>query len=182
LLGLSLAIAPKAARAQDDEAYVVHKETIGYVGVDLGVSLPMVWGGWGEAFQLGFRVGTNIDELQLQLDVSPATTAVTGITSIAFASFEAVGTIGYLLPLNEFTSWVLRLGGGGGAFLDAQGLQPIGFGEFRVDVFGVAIRTSKHLLVECNIPSFRVLFLTPYPGSNGFALMWVTNVALNYVF
>jgi hypothetical protein len=179
LVGLTLTLAPSVASAQ--EGTTEHKDTIAYAGVSLGVSLPAVWGGWGEAFQLGFRLGADIDGLQLQLDVSPATTLFTNITSSAFASFDAVGTIGYLLPLNDFTSWVLRVGGGGGAFIGPTSA-PIGFGEFRVDVFGVEIRTSKHLLVECNIPSFRVLFLTPYPGSNSFAMMWVTNVSLEYVF
>ncbi len=181
LLGLSLTVVSSAARAQEGTEYSDHKGTIGYVGVDLGMSLPTVLGNWGEAFQLGFRLGTHIDSLQLQLDVSPATTVFTGIGSNAFASFDATGSIGYLLPLNDFTSWVLRVGGGGGAFL-GPGSAALGFGELRFDVFGVAIRTSKHLLVECSIPSFRVLFLTPYPGSNAFGLMWVTNVALNYVF
>jgi hypothetical protein len=167
--------------------------TIGYVGVALGAALPTIWNNGGEGFQLGVRLGAIFDAVQLQIEASPLTTMYVNIWNGPFTSFDVVATAAYFIPLNDFTSWIIRVGGGGGGIVgfgspyDTSPQAVIPFGEMRLDVFGVAIRTSKHLLVEINVPSFRVLVLASGPGYAGIGdsnLMWqwVTSVALNYVF
>jgi hypothetical protein len=170
--------------------------TQAFFGVAIGASLPMVWGTFGEASQLAARVGALINEhLQVELEVSPATTVLTGLTSSALGLFEVTASVGYLVRLNDMVSWILRFGGGGGAVFglptNTCGECPtssaiVGFGEVRFDLVGVAIRTSKHLLVELNVPSFRILLPTSNNNSFEFGgnvmMMWMTNVAFNYMF
>ena len=59
-------------------------------------------------------------------------------------------------------------------------------GELRFDLVTVAIRTSKHVLIEASTPSFRMLFPAQGPLTFGLAndilYMWVTTVSVNYVF
>jgi hypothetical protein len=179
-------------RAPDDKHADALRD-IRYVGGALGVSLPAIWGTAGEGFQLGVSVGAIIGEnLQLQLDVSPATTVFTNIlqSGQAFNAMDATASIGLLAPLNDFVSWIVRFGGGGGALLGIPTFDPVtqttrssmtGFAELRADVVGVLIRTSKHLLVDIDIPSFRVLFMTSQASTSAL-FMWVTNVAVSYVF
>src|SRR5512135_1367512 len=92
------------------------KETIGYIGASLGTSLPaLLSNGWGEAFQVGFRLGTIIDDtFQLQLETSPLTTGYLNMAPSAFSSFDVVASVGVLAHLNDFTSWIFRVGGGAG--------------------------------------------------------------------
>ncbi len=178
--------------------------TRGYVGFALGTSLPAVWSSWGESFQLALRVGAIFDgpkrtaherdHIQLQLEVSPAATLLTNIQPSAVGLFDVVGTVAYMVTISDIVSWIFRGGvGGGGIFgstadaargLPAQGFLS-GFAEFRLDVVSVAIRPSKHVMVELNVPSFRITTTTAPAnefGESAVIWMWVTNAAFNYVF
>ncbi len=166
---------------------------IRYLGGALGASLPAIWGNAGEGFQFAVSVGAIIgDMLQLQLDVSPGTTVFTNIlpNGTAFNAIDATGSVGLLAPLDDFVSWIVRFGGGGGALLGVPTFDQVtqtmrsmttGFAELRVDLVGVLIRTSKHVLVDIDIPSFRVLFMTSQASTSAL-FMWVTNVTISYVF
>lgn len=157
------------------------------MGGVVGGLLPVVWSNFGAGAQLAVRGGMLINGFQLQLEVAPAT-VIAGIGRDALALLDVTGSVGYLIPMNEMVSWIVRFGGGGGAVLGIPSCSTggpcstasIGFGEFRADVAGVAIRTSKHLMIECNAPSFRVMVTDQRFGN--VMVMWVTNVAINYVF
>lgn len=181
------------ARSLDKEP--VSTQTYGYIGGVLGAILPaLANGSFGEGAQLAVRLGIVIDSLiELKLEVAPATTVIGGLTSSAFAVFDVNGSVGVLPRISDMVSWIVRVGGGGGAILcDAcssststgtRGVAAFGFGELRLDVFGVEIRTSRNLMIDINTPSFRVLFLPG--GSSTFGnvmLAWVTSVGVNYVF
>jgi hypothetical protein len=172
------------------------KGTMGYVGFTFGGGLPTIWNAVGESGQVAVHVGALFEgHVQLQLEVSPATTVYGGLNNVALGSFDAVGTVGYLVPISDMVSWILRIGGGGGAMF---GIPPsscqtcgssngpiAGFGEFRLDVVGVAIRTSKHILLEWNGPSFRVMvFPSPggFPNNSNIMLSWVSSVSVSYLF
>lgn len=158
----------------------------GLVGASIGGSIPMELNGvWGESTQASFRLGILLGgHAQFELDVSPGTTILTYLAPNVLGMFEAAATMGYLVPISDEISWILRIGGGGGFVYGdlTSSTPPLGFGEVRFDVFGVAIRTSKHVLIEANIPSFRVLFFPQSFGSLDVGLMWVTNLTLNYLF
>jgi hypothetical protein len=165
-----------------------------YLGGAIGGVLPVGWigpGTVGEGVQLALRFGVLVDEhIQFQLELSPLTTGLfnlangSNLSPSVIGMFEATGSVGYLIPMSDMASWILRVGGGGGALM-GSGLSTLGFAEFRADVLGVAIRTSEHLFVECNIPSFRVIVpvstASAYPQP-GIMLQWVTNVGVTYVF
>ncbi len=163
--------------------------TRGYLGFELGGVLPVVWNGAGagEGAQLAVHAGILIDgHAQFQIVASPASTVLTNLaSSSAIGSFDIVGTLAYLVPIGDLASWILRVGGGGGAVFGSNtplGANAVGgFGEVRADLFGVAIRTSKHLLLEFTAPSFRVMFLPEFPSSN-VMLQWVTSLTIDYVF
>ena len=163
--------------------------THGFFGVSVGGLLPVVWSNAGTGAQLAFRLGAVVDGMyQFQLEVAPASTVVTGLTSSVMGLAEVTGSIGLLVPISDMVSWVVRVGGGGGAMFGNNAFDSpatsLGFGEFRFDLAGVSIRTSKHLMVECNAPSVRLLFPTSnssYPFS-GVGVLFVTNVTVSYVF
>jgi hypothetical protein len=143
-----------------------------------------VWiGSFGEAFQLALRAGILIDgRVQIEADVSPVTTVMLNVATQAIPMFEAVGTIGYLAEISPEISWIIRVGGGGGMLLNPLEFssQNLSFGEIRLDFFGAAIRASRHVQVEVNTPSFRIML---FPNTfNTYMLQWVTNVTINYVF
>lgn len=160
-------------RLQDDE------NVRPYVAGAIGGILPAISNGVGVGPQLSLRAGILTHGFQFGVDISPAS-GLFGLTSAPLYMLEVAGTVGYLIPITDQVSWIVRLGGGGG-LIAGTGRFPfatsIGFGEFRADVVGVSIRTSKHLVVELNVPSFRLAFVP----SNALA-MWVTNVAIDYVF
>ncbi len=150
----------------------------GFVGGAIGFLFPAVvgqYGGAGEGAQLSLRLGVVLaDVFQLQLDLAPATVIGNAMPS-AIGMFEAAATVGVLIPISDEVSWILRLGGGGGAMF---GGREAGFGELRADVAGVAIRTSRHVFLEFNGPSWRLLFMPQGSLSTTF----VTNVMASYVF
>ncbi len=156
------------------------------LGGALGASLPTIWGSAGEGFEFGMRFGALLNgHVQFELEVEPGT--VVNTTSSVIRMFDVVATAGYLIPMSSMVSWIMRVGGGGGALFgyDASNAgSALAFGQVRLDVVGVAIRTSKHVLFEFNAPSFRINFVqTPATccGNNAM-FMWVTNVAFNYIF
>jgi hypothetical protein len=152
-----------------------------YAGGALGAPLPALWlGGLGEGLRGSFQAGFVARYFELQLDVSPATTVLFNVSSrngSPLGAFDATATLGALVPMNAFTSWILRFGGGGGvAFAGGQN-GGLAFGELRADVAGIAIRTSDHLRIEFNAPSYRVMFM-----SGGYGMSWITSLGLHYVF
>ena len=175
-----------------------------YLGGAIGGMFPVVWanaggpyGGVGEGVQLAFRFGALVyGRIQFQLEVSPVTTVLSSLAQGPIGMFEATGSVAYLIPMSDMVSWVLRMGGGGGALLGG-GFSTTGFAEFRADVLGVAIRTSEHLLIEFNVPSFRVIvpvgsltslssstpgLPTGFSVSDGFMLHFVTSMGVTYLF
>lgn len=193
LLPLVLMI-PGSALAQEPEDKNEKEGAKGYLGGVLGGLLPVVWNNGGVGAQFGVRGGVLYNNFQFQLEIAPAT-VIGGIPGTdALALMDAVGSVAYLIPMNDMVSWIVRFGGGGGAVFGFSAFAPctsfpctsmrttstVGFGEFRADVAGVAIRTSKHLMVECNAPSFRVMVTDQRNAS--IMLQWVTNVGINYVF
>ena len=176
----------------DEEAFLsrsqdgVSNTTRVYLGGAIGGFLPAYSGegALGEGVQFAWRFGVLIaGHFQLQLEVSPLSTALFKLAPNPVGVFEVTGTAGYLIPISDMVSWMFRFGGGGGA-LFSEGNPAIAFGEFRADVVGVAIRTSEHLLVEFNGPSFRVMF--PQRSGPLYAesviMSWVTNVGVSYLF
>ncbi len=148
----------------------------GYVGGVLGAGPAYVFGQFGGSVQAAIRGGALLDGLDLQIEVSPATTLLASLDTGPSLMLEAAGSVGYLIPMSPVASWVLRVGGGGGFMFD--GRQPMGFGELRAEVIGVSIRTSKNVLVEFDAPSYRLLFF----GNDNYAMTWMTNVAVHYLF
>jgi hypothetical protein len=178
--------ADRAARAKpdpDESARV-------FFGGAFGGPVPAVWNSQvGIGLQAAARFGVLISRLQFQLEVSPATTVLFDVDDKPVGMFEATGTLGFLVPLSPYASWIVRGGGGGGfAFPGVNeqlprgaSLRPAttGFTEIRVDVVGVAVRASDHLLLELNAPSVRVLFPT---DSAPRGVMFVTALGFVYVF
>lgn len=168
----------------------------GYVGFALGASLPAFWSTWGESVQLSLHAGVLIGGFQFQIEVTPAM-PLFGLNSSTMGLVDVTGTAGYLVPLSDMVSWIFRIGGGAGAVfgipqnpgcgINVSSLlcnSAAGFAEFRLDVFGVAIRPSKHVLIELNVPSWRVMIMqafVPYPNGN-VMMQWLTNAAFSYVF
>lgn len=178
-----LAAQPEESR-RDKIAFSHTEPTRAFIGWALGGVLPVVWNTVGTGGQFAMRVGVLVEgHGQFELEIGAA--AIGGLTQSAAGSVDVVGMMGYLVPLSDMVSWILRVGGGGGSIfgndLNFSGTSGVfGFGEFRLDVFGVAIKTSKNVLVEFNAPSFRVMFMTN--ANNNLMLMWVTTVTLNYLF
>ena len=181
---------PESAYTVPDTSEKTNKQgTNGFFGVSVGGLLPMVWNNAGEGAQLAFRLGAVVDGIyQFQLEVTPASTVVTNLSSSAMGLADVTGSIGILAPISDMVSWIIRIGGGGGVIFGNNAFDSpatsLGFGELRFDVAGVSIRTSKHLMVECNAPSVRLLFpasSNAYPF-NGVGVMFVTNVTVSYVF
>ncbi len=169
-------------RRRDKLAFTHTEPTRAFIGFALGGVLPVVWNNVGTGGQFAMRVGVLVEgHAQFELEVGAA--AIGGLAPSAAGSVDVVGMIGYLVPISDTVSWIVRGGGGGGAiFGDDRNFSSgvFGFGEFRVDVFGVAIKTSKSVLVEFNAPSFRVMLMNN--TNTNPMLMWVTNVTLNYLF
>jgi hypothetical protein len=192
LLGVALAVcSPRAAIAQEPprwtyaappppRAQPVEAPVYFYFGGALGAPLPALWlGGLGEGLRGSLQAGYVFHHLELQLEVSPAATVLFNVSrnGSPLGAFDATVTVGGLVPMNAFTSWILRVGGGGGiAFAGSQfGGSP--FGELRADVAGVAIRPSDHLRIEFNAPSYRLMFM-----SGGYGMSWITSLGVHYVF
>jgi hypothetical protein len=151
-----------------------------YVGGALGTTLPALWlGGLGEGLRGSFQAGFVIQHFEFQLDVSPAATALFNVSGngAPLGIFDATATVGGLVPMNSFASWIVRVGGGGGVAFAGNQVGGLPFGELRADIFGVAIRTSDHLRIEFNAPSYRVMFM-----SGGYGMSWITSLGFHYVF
>jgi hypothetical protein len=159
----------------------------GYLGLALGAAAPIEWlGQWGGGGQAALRLGMltggdgRAGRAQFQLEVSPASTVIAPVGREPLAVFEAGGSVAYLPRLARTASWVLRIGGaGGGAFGSGKALAP--FGELRLDFFGAIVRTSRHLLVEFDMPSYRLMFV-PRVGHVEVSMMWVSSLGIHYLF
>jgi hypothetical protein len=169
-----------------------NEETRGYFGVTLGAAFPTIWGNFGEGAQLSARLGMFTGPVQLQIEISPGSTIFAGQGPQAMGMFEASATIGFLPRISDMVYWLLRLGGGAGALFNVHGYSSSSsstttpaFGEIRFDLSGVVIRPSRHVFVELDVPSFRVLFTTgqlDYPFYNSPLFTWITSATVGYVF
>ena len=157
-----------------------------YVGMSFGAMVPVIWNNVGEGASFAVSVGALIaGHVQLQLEASPSTTVLTNLTQQALPLVDVVGTAGYLVPISDMVSWIIRGGVGGGIVYSTQGGVVAGLVEFRLDTLGVAIRTSRHLVVEFNASSLRLMFVPSSGFSNIFSnvmVTWVTTLAFNYLF
>jgi hypothetical protein len=164
-------------------------DTYTYTGGFVGGILPAFANNFGEGAVFAMRIGAVVSGAQFQLEIAPATTVLAGMTNSPMALADAVASIGYLIPISDMVSWIIRVGGGGGVLLSAPsgypgtGTTTLGVGELRLDFFGVVIRTSEHIAVEINTPSYRLVFNPTggYPLGN-VMMTWVTGVGINYVF
>lgn len=146
-----------------------------FLGGTFQAPLPIVLsGGLGEGVGAAFRAGLVHHYFELLFDVSPQGVFNTGPQPLAL--LDATILVGGLVPLSPQASWVLRIGGGGGAALGG-GYPATGFGELRTDVMGVVIRTSEHVRVELDAPSLRVLL----DGQGLLGMSWVTALSFEYV-
>ena len=176
---------PSPPKRPDD---IASDAPFGYVGGVLGASLPNDWqGAVGEGLQSSIRLGVVLERhLQLQLEVSPATTVVFKGDGPPIGACDFVGSVGALVPMSSQAAWIFRIGGGGGTSFGetsppgARPVQP--FGEVRFDIVGVVIRTSRHLLVEFNAPSFRIIDTRTASGKSAISLMPVSSVGIFYAF
>jgi hypothetical protein len=150
----------------------------GFLGATVGAALtaPSV-----ASAQFAVRGGLIWDGLQLLLEVSPGSTVFIG--SQPFGMFEATANIGGLIPITRSLAWILRIGGGGGFVFACCANQPShtpAFGEFRLDLLGMAIRASEHLVVEVLVPSFRLA--AGRLASSELIAQWMATTTLEYVF
>jgi hypothetical protein len=151
-----------------------------FVGGAFGGVLPALWYTAGTGVELAIRGGIQIRNFQFQVEVAPAT-GIFGMAEKGYYVFGAAASVGYLIPISDMVSWVVRLGGGAGALfgtINASDASSFPFGEFRADFVGAAIRTSDHLLVELALPSLRFM---SFPSIN-LLLAAVTSVGIDYVF
>jgi len=154
----------------------------GYLGATIGYGMSAPTGGIG---QVALRGGLMYSGLQLLLEVSPGST-VFGLAQ--FGGFDVTGSVGGVIPLSRMFAWILRLGGGAGFIYGdnccnygAQKERASAFGEFRADLFTVAIRPSDHLVIELALPSFR-LAAGHYLATSEFIGMWLAALTVEYVF
>jgi hypothetical protein len=160
--------------------------TRGFFAVAVGAALPTIWNSVGEGAQIELRLGLFTGGFtQIQLELSPGTTVLSNVTNQPMGVFEAGASIAFMPQISDMVYWLLRFGGGGGFLFNAptyslgQGaLAP--FGELRMDLFGTVIRPSRHLFIELDVPSFRVLFVTS--AYTNVLLTWITSVTVGYVF
>ena len=162
--------------------------TRGFFAVAVGAALPTIWGGGvGEGAQLELRLGLFAGGFtQIQLELSPGTTVLTNVTSQPMGVVEGGASIAFMPQISDMVYWLLRFGGGAGFLFNVPTYSTFTqnaiatFGEMRLDVFGTVIRPSRHLFIELDVPSFRVLFMTD--GSTNVLLTWITSVTVGYVF
>ena len=136
-----------------------------FVGASLGVAIPATWKTGGEGFEASFRTGFLSDtHWQLAVDASAGTTLLINQGPVPLAILDLVATVGYVGPISDQVGWIGRVGVGGGALLgtaspeDIDVSPPLGFVEFRIDLFGVAVQTGKRTSFEFNAPSFRIVY------------------------
>ena len=176
-------------------ANAVGRQVRPYVGSAIGVVLPAIrtnwaWGARGPQFSV--RGGLSFEPknlqgpiYQLQLDVG-----LTGLFGndrvLPSGLVETTVTAAALVPIGPRVWWVLRAGGGGAL---TRGGWSREFSEVRVDIMSVLIRTSEHVQVELAAPSFRYFVGSVPEKQDSYSpneapklMMWVTSVAVDYVF
>jgi hypothetical protein len=183
-------LAPAAARA-DDTAYVPDKNFHGYVGANVAGVLPGVWQSTGIGVEAALRAGVISDDIQIDFFLSPGSSILANATCCGesaqpIAFFHGGVSGAYLIKLSDLVYWPIRAGIGGGVMLapvicfDCNTLPTATFGFFEVklDVVGALIRTSKHFMVQMEIPSVRLL-VVPQGTS---IIEWNTTLEVAYVF
>lgn len=154
-----------------------------FIGGVVGAALPAIWTSAGEGATLGVHIGVIVQHLfQFELEAAPG--VITGVYSTADATFDVVATAAAFIPVHGMVSWITRVGGGVGVVLGSTGPSNIvaTAGEVRLDFVGVAIRPSRHVLIELNVPSVRVMIMQPNLFPTNVLVSFVTSVAMSYVF
>ena len=178
----------------DDTADKIDSTFHGYVGAAVAGVLPGIWQSTGVGAEVAVRAGVISDEVQIDFSLSPGSSVLTNangccdgsVPSIVF--FRGDASIAYLVKLAEGIYWPIRAGIGGGAMIapnvpcfDCNGpisTSTFGFVEAKLDVVGALIRTSKHFMVQMEIPSVRLL-VVPQGTS---IIEWNTTLEMAYVF
>ena len=194
-LALALvSLAPSIARADDDATSKIDAKFHGYIGASVAGVLPGIWQSTGVGAEAAIRAGAISDEIQIDVSISPGSSVLANANGCCGASvppiifFRGDVSAAYLVKLGEGVYWPIRVGVGGGAMLapdvscfECNGPTPTvtsGFVEARLDVVGALIRTSKHFMVQMEIPSVRVL-VVPQGTS---IIEWNTTLEVAYVF
>jgi hypothetical protein len=184
--------APNVARA-DDTNYKPDGRFHGYVGAAVAGVLPGIWQSTGVGAEAAVRAGAISDEVQIDVSISPGSSVLANsnggccgnVPAIVF--FRGDVSVAYLIKIAEGVFWPIRAGIGGGAMIgpdvpcfDCTTIPTItsGFVEAKLDVVGALIRTSKHFMVQMEIPSVRLL-VVPQGTS---IIEWNTTLQVAYVF
>ncbi len=157
-----------------------------FLGVMFGGHLPsfLVGDTIGLGPHLGLRGGWMTNRWQFALEVAPSAIRSAATINDWTGLVEATANFTAFIRLNDFTSWIARIGGGGALLWGVhtqeypnvlRPAQPLG--EVRLDLVGVMIRTSDHAAIEINVPSYRLFF-----GSQVVFMTWVTAIGYSYVF
>lgn len=189
-------LAPSTALA-DDTTYKSDAKFHGYVGASIAGVLPGIWQSTGVGAEASIRGGVISDEIQIDVSISPGSSVLTNANGCCGGSssvpplvfFRGDASIAYLIKLAEGVYWPVRAGVGGGAMIAPNvpcfdctgpvGTITTGFAEFKLDVVGALIRTSKHFMVQMEIPSVRVLIA---PTNSTSLIEWNTTLDVAYVF
>jgi hypothetical protein len=189
-----MSLAP-AARADENTPYKPDSKFHGYIGASVAGVLPGVWQSTGVGAEAGVRAGLVSDEVQIDFFASPGSSFLANangccsgdnVPSLVF--FHGGASAAYLIKLSDAVYWPIRVGVGGGAMiapLECFGqcgttatTATFGFVEVKLDVVGALIRTSRHFMVQMEIPSVRV-FVVPQGTS---LIAWNTTLEVAYVF
>lgn len=156
-----------------------------YLGGSLGGGLAGNINTYGNpvapAASLAARVGVRFGRVRLQLEGTPFAAIYGG--PVGLAGLDA--TAGYYARLDERISWPLRVGAGAAMtasavdYFSPLGNRPpiiTGWFQLRFDVAGIAVRMSRRVVVEADIPSFRILM----SANNVYSLLWLITLGFTY--
>jgi hypothetical protein len=183
-------LTPAAARA-DETTYVPDGKFHAYAGANVAGVLPGVWQSTGVGVEAALRAGVISDDIQIDFFASPGSSILAnatccGDTAAPLVFFHGGVSAAYLIKLSDLVYWPIRAGIGGGAMLapvicfdcNSFPTATFGFFEVKLDVIGALIRTSKHFMVQMEIPSVRLL-VVPQGTS---IIEWNTTLEVAYVF
>ncbi len=184
-----LLLAEADARA-DETAFVPDGKFHGYVGANVAGVLPGVWQSTGAGAEVAVRAGVVSDEVQIDFFLSPGSSILANATCCGEAQpivfFHGGVSAAYLIKLSDLVYWPIRAGVGAGAMVapticadcNSFPTATFGFVEVKLDVVGALIRTSKHFMVQMEIPSVRLLVVPE--GTS--VIEWNTTLEVAYVF